>query len=158
MIGNLRSNLTAVILVLVAASSFAADKIFDPTRDSAKDLAAAETQAAAQHKHILLDVGGNWCPWCLLLDRTLHQDAKLKSALEDNYVVVHVNWSIDSQNKDFLANYPKVSGYPYFFILSADGKFLHAQPTDPLEFDHRLNSGYNQPAVLEFLTKWAPKK
>jgi len=106
----------------------------------------------------LLDVGGNWCPWCKLLDRTLHQDAKLNDALESNFVVVHVNWSIDSQNKVFLANYPKVSGYPFFFVLSANGKLFQAQPTDPLETDHKIDNGYNQSAILEFLTKWAPAK
>src|SRR5260370_802820 len=132
---DLRASLIATLLLFAAASSFAAEKIFDPTRDSAKDLAAAEVAANAQHKNILLDVGGNWCPWCILLDRTLHKDAKLNDALESNFVVVHVNWSIDSQNKAFLANYPKVSGYPFFFVLSSNGKLVHAQPTDPLETD-----------------------
>lgn len=72
--------------------------------------------------------------------------------------MVHVNWSIDSQNKAFLANYPKVSGYPFFFVLSANGKLLDAQPTDPLETDHKIQGGYNHSAILEFLTKWAPSR
>jgi len=42
---NLRAGLTAIVLLMAAASSFAAENIFDPTRDSAKDLAAAEAQA-----------------------------------------------------------------------------------------------------------------
>jgi thiol:disulfide interchange protein len=158
MIGNLRNSLIASVLAFAAVSSFAADKIFDPTRDSAKDLAAAETQAAAEHKHILLDVGGNWCSWCHLLDRTLHENPALTSALESNYVVVHVNWDPDHENQPFLSHYPKTEGYPYLLVLAADGKLLHAQPTDALETDHHLNAGYNQPAVLEFLNRWAPKR
>jgi thiol:disulfide interchange protein len=148
----------AFVLLSAAASSFAAENIFDPTRDSAKDLAAAEIQAKAEHKHILLDVGGNWCSWCHLLDRTLHENPALTSALEKNYVVVHVNWDPDHENQAFLSHYPKTEGYPYLLVLAADGKLLHAQLSDALEADHHLNAGYNQSAILEFLTKWAPAK
>ena len=155
---NLRTGLTAILLLIAAASSFAAENIFDPTRDSAKDLAAAEVQAKAEHKHILLDVGGNWCSWCHLLDRTLHENPALTSALEKNYVVVHVNWDPDHENQAFLSHYPKTEGYPYLLILAADGKLLHAQSTDALEADHHLNAGHNQSVILEFLTKWAPAK
>lgn len=154
----LRAILVAGLLFCASLSSFAAEKIFDPTRDSAKDLAAAEVQAAAQHKNILLDVGGNWCPWCILLDRTLHQDPQLNEALESNFVVVHVNWSEDNQNQAFLSHYPQVDGYPFFFVLSPKGKLLHAQPTDPLETDHKIGNGYNKQAILEFFTRWAPGK
>jgi thiol:disulfide interchange protein len=150
--------LAGALLLATAASCFAAEKIFDPAADSAKDLAAAETQARQQHKRILLDVGGNWCSWCHLLEHTLHENAALKSALETNYIVVHVNWSQDRPNEAFLSRYPKVDGYPYLFVLAPDGKLIHAQPTDALEQDHKLNSGYNQTAVLDFLTKWAPEK
>jgi thioredoxin-related protein len=154
----LRASFVATLLLYASIGSFAAEKVFDPNRDSAKDLAAAETQAAAQHKNILLDVGGNWCPWCILLDRTLHQDAQLTEALESNFVVVHVNWSEENQNQAFLSHYPPVDGYPFFFVLSPKGKLLRAQPTDPLEADHKIDSGYNKQAILEFLTRWAPGK
>ena len=151
-----RTFLAATLLLASAVSAFAAEKIFDPTADSAKDLAGAEVQAKQEHKRILLDVGGNWCSWCHLLEHTLHENAGLKAALESNFVVVHVNWSQDNPNEAFLSHYPKVNGYPFLFVLSADGKLLYAQPTDALEADHKLASGYNQAAVMEFLTKWAP--
>jgi len=153
-----RTGLLGALLLSTAGWSFAAENIFDPTRDSAQDLAAAESQAQAGHKHILLDVGGNWCSWCHLLDRTLHENPALTSALEKNYIVVHVNWDPDHENQAFLSHYPKTEGYPYLLVLAADGKLLHAQPTDALEADHHLNAGYNQSAILEFLTKWAPAK
>ena len=157
MILNFRASLVATALLIAAAGSFAVENIFDPSRDSAKDLAAAKSQAQVQHKNILLDVGGNWCSWCHLLDRTLHENPGLTSALEKNFVVVHVNWDPDHENQAFLSHYPKTEGYPYLLVLAADGKLLHAQPTDVLEADHKLNSGYNQAAVLEFLTRWAPR-
>lgn len=146
----------AAALLFASSAAFAAENIFDPTRDPAKDLAAAETQAKAEHKNILLDVGGNWCPWCHLLDKTLHENADLKSALETRFVVVHVNWSRENENAAFLSKFPKVDGYPFLFVLSPEGKLLHAQPTDPLETDHKLGGGYNLEAVREFLKKWSP--
>lgn len=40
---------------------------FDPARDPAKDVAAAAT--TAQGKRVIVDVGGQWCAWCHILDR-----------------------------------------------------------------------------------------
>jgi len=150
------STILACTFVFGIGSARAAENIFDPTRDPAKDLAAAEAQAKAEHKNILLDVGGNWCPWCHLLDKTLHENADLKSALESHFVVVHVNWSRENENTAFLSKFPKVDGYPFLFVLSPDGKLLHAQPTDPLETDHKLGSGYNLEAIRAFLKQWSP--
>ena len=79
---HLRFFLAVAAILLTSQAIFAAENIFDPTRDPAKDLAAAEAQAKAEHKNILLDVGGNWCSWCHLLDRTLHGNADLNSTLE----------------------------------------------------------------------------
>ena len=42
---------------------------FDPSRDAMKDFEAAKAEAKKSGKRILLDVGGNWCSWCRLLDR-----------------------------------------------------------------------------------------
>ena len=97
------------LILLFGRGAFATEKVFDPSRDPGKDLLAAEALAKAHHKNILLDVGGNWCPWCILLDRTLHEDPKLAAAMERTFVVVHVNWSLDNQNHDFLSRYPKAS-------------------------------------------------
>ena len=67
-------------------------------------------QARAEHKNILMDVGGNWCPWCILVDRTLHEDAELKALLEKNYVLLHVDFSQGHENTEFLKHYPKATG------------------------------------------------
>ena len=153
---HLRFLVAATAILLASQALFAAENIFDPTRDPAKDLTAAEAQAKAEHKNILLDVGGNWCSWCHLLDRTLHENADLKSALESHFVVLHVNWSRENENEAFLSHYPKADGFPYLLVLSPEGKLLHAQPTSPLEADHKLGSGYNLEAMRAFLKAWAP--
>ncbi len=88
-------------LAMASVGALAAEKPFDPTRDAAKDFRAAMAQAKSEHKNILMDVGGNWCPWCLVLDRTLAEDAGLHALLEKNYVVLHVNFSKENQNAGF---------------------------------------------------------
>jgi thiol:disulfide interchange protein len=145
--------LAAVIGMLsVAMAASAADKLFDPTRDSAKDLHAAVEQAQREQKNILMDVGGNWCPWCILVDRTLAEDPELHTLLEKNYIVLRVNFSQENENVAFLSNYPKATGYPAWYVLSPSGKLLKAEDTSELEQTHQLGAGYNKDALKSFLT------
>lgn len=144
----------AVMAMTITAG--AAEKLFDPGRDPEKDLKKAERQAQAEHKNILMDVGGNWCPWCILLDRTLNQDADLHEILKRNYVVLRVNWSQENQNAAFLGRYPKPKGFPAWYVLSPDGQLLKAEDTSELEQTHELNAGYNRETVKAFLSANAP--
>jgi thioredoxin-related protein len=145
------SSQPALRLLCGIGTALAAENVFDPTRDPNIDILAAEVQAKAEHKNILLDVGDNWCH---LLDRTLHGDADLNSALEAHFVVVHVNWSRENENEDFLSHYPKADGFPCLLVLPQEGNLLHAQPTSPLETDHNLGGGYNLQAIRAFLKQW----
>lgn len=126
------------------------EKIFDPTRDTAKDIAAAIKLAGKQNKHILLDVGGNWCPWCHKLDHLFKTDKEVATLLKQ-YIVVQVDFSKGHENKEVLANYPKVAGYPHLFVLDKAGKLIQSQDTGKLE-----SGDHHDPAkVIEFLTKFA---
>ena len=147
----------ASLLLLVPIAAHAADHIFDPARDASADLVAAEHQAAAEHKVILLDVGGNWCGWCVLFDRVSHSDQKLRDVLEKKYVVVHINMSRENENRAFLANYPKVAGYPHFFVLAADGKLIVSQDTSIFERTHKEADGYDPDTLTDFFKRTAKK-
>jgi thioredoxin-related protein len=127
---------------------------FDPKRDPAKDLSAAIGKAKKENKRIILDVGGEWCGWCKLLDKYFVEKQDIGRYLHDNYVVVKVNFSPENENKAFLGAYPKIEGYPHFFVLEKDGKFLHSQNTGELE----EGQGYSDEKMMAFLKKWAPKK
>jgi thiol:disulfide interchange protein len=148
--------LAAVLACSTAAAQVPSDKPFDPARDPAQDLKAAEQIAQREHKHILLDAGGNWCGWCKVLDRSVHADAATTALLEKNFVVLHVNWSPENHNDAFFSHYPPVNGYPFFFILDAKGKLLKAQSTDAFETDHKLANGYDLARLRNFLQQWSP--
>jgi thiol-disulfide isomerase/thioredoxin len=126
---------------------------YDPTRDPAKDLLMAEKQAKQANKRILVEVGGNWCGWCKLLDKFYVDHADLLKLRGSNYVLMKVNMSGLNENYPFLSQYPKISGYPWLFVLDADGKLLVSKNTNDLE-NHL--SGYDDRAIRDFLLAWKP--
>jgi thiol:disulfide interchange protein len=80
-----------VVLAMGAGNARSAGRDIYPDPSQAKaDLAAALKTAAAAHKRILLDFGGNWCPDCVVLDSYFHDPAN-RPILEANFVLVHVN-------------------------------------------------------------------
>ena len=125
---------------------------FDPSRDSAQDLATAKAEAHQSGRRILLDVGGNWCPWCRKLHGFWDAQPDVKALRDKGFVFVLVNYSKDNKNEAFLAQFPKVKGYPHFFVLDADGKLLQSQDTGELE----EGPGYSAEKIGAFLKAWKP--
>lgn len=126
---------------------------FDEAADPAADLEAAKAVARASGRRILVKVGGNWCVWCRLMTKFFRDDAEVARTLEQGFVLLKVNVSKANKNEAFLAGYPKVEGYPYLFVLDADGTRLHAQETGALE----SGQGYDREKFLGFLRSWAPR-
>lgn len=111
----------AAIAAAAATASAAERPLYDPAADPAFDLARARTVAIRTHRNLLLEIGGNWCVWCLVLNRALHTDSNLKRLLDAGYVPVRVNVSPDNPNMSFMARFPAATGYPFLIVLSPDG-------------------------------------
>jgi thioredoxin-related protein len=141
------------VLLTAAAPSRLPPAGYDPSRDPAADLKAAIPQAQKEHKRILLEVGGEWCVYCRLLNKTIHENQQLLSRLESNFIVLKVNFSDEVKNEAFLSRYPKIPSYPHLFVLDADGKLLLSQTPD----DFLKNDKYVADLVLAFVEKWGPK-
>ena len=137
---------------IVAAPIFYSVSAYDPARDPQKDLEATTQRALAEGKRILLEVGGEWCSWCKALDRYVHENEAVASALERGFLIMKVNFSEENRNADFLSPYPTIPGYPHLFVLDGKGNFLHSQGTGELE----QGRSYNQEAFLAFLERWSP--
>jgi thiol:disulfide interchange protein len=123
---------------------------YDARRDPSADLISAERAAGAQHKRILLEVGGNWCSWCMLLDRFIAGDAQVRTELARTFVILKVNFSEENQNRAFLSHYRESPGYPDFIILDAQGGLLGAQDTGALE----RGPSYNRDKLIAFARRW----
>ncbi len=126
---------------------------YDPKADPQTDLQASLKKAQAEDKHILLKVGGNWCIWCRIMTKFLHETAPIQSLLEKHYVLQRVNVSKDNKNEAFLAKFPKIKGYPHLLVLDAQGKLLHSQDTSLLE----SGQGYDTQKFEKFLVNWSPR-
>ncbi|HEV2619728.1 MAG TPA: thioredoxin family protein [Acidobacteriaceae bacterium] len=125
--------------------------IYSETADPRADIAAALVKARHEHKRVILDFGGDWCPDCQVLDIYFHQ-APNAELLEQNFVVVHVWIGSMDKNIDLAAKYgvPINRGVPALAVLAADGKVLYSQATGEFEDMRHMDSA----SVTEFLKKW----
>ncbi len=141
-------------LVLAVGSARSANRDIYPAPLQAKsDLAAALKTAAATHKRVLLDFGGNWCGDCQVLDIYFH-DSVNRPILDANYVLVHVNIGRMDANFDIANKYqiPIEKGVPALAVLSSKGKLLYSQRGGEFEAMHRMQSS----SVTGFLMQWKP--
>ena len=145
----------ATLLALGVGSALAANKQIYPDPSQAKlDLAAALKTAAAQHKRILLDFGGDWCGDCQVLDLYFH-DATNRPILDANFVLVHVNIGHMDANMEIAEKYgiPLHKGVPALAVLDEKGALLYSQKTGEFEDMRHMESA----AVTKFLLQWKRK-
>ncbi len=128
-------------------------KKYDPARDPAADLASTLQLAKAENKHVILQVGGEWCSFCHLLERYFHSTPSVAGLLEEDYLLMKVNWSKENENDEFFADLPEFHAFPHLFILDSDGSVLHSQDTGELQ----SGKSYNEKKLLAVLSEWAPK-
>ncbi|MEI6061618.1 MAG: thioredoxin family protein [Bacteroidota bacterium] len=140
-------------LLSLCLSAQQAVKIYKPEADARAEVAAAVAKAAAEGKHVFLQIGGNWCPWCLRFHQMLAEDQKLDSVLQANYEVVTVNYSKEKDNHELLATfgYPQRFGFPVFVILDENGKVIHTQDSWYLEQD----KAYSREKVEHLFLMWS---
>jgi thiol:disulfide interchange protein len=146
----------ALLMPLRATAASEAESLpvkFDPRRDAIKDLESALQTARATHRRVLVEVGGEWCAWCHIMDRFFGANPELKTIRDTNFVWLKVNYSRENPNDALLARWPKVAGYPHLFVLDADGRVLQSQDTGLLE----AGKDYGRAAFRSFLVEWSPK-
>jgi thiol:disulfide interchange protein len=146
--------LAVAALTLTAMRAVAGDlpAKFDPTRDAAADVAYAQALAKSQGKRVIVDVGGEWCVWCHIMDRFIAANPDVRALIDTHYVWLKVNFSKENENAALLGRWPKVEGYPHLFVLDAGGNVLHSQDTGKLE----AGKSYDKRKFLDMLRKWAP--
>ena len=115
------------------------------------DVTHALQQAREQHKRVLLDFGGDWCPDCQVLDIDLHNATNL-DLLERNFVLVHVNVGRQDANLDIARRYglDVQKGVPALAVIDGRGKVLYSKPVS----DFRDARSMDSQAVTDFLQHW----
>lgn len=155
--------LMTVIFSINAAAQSNLKKIYDETINPMEQIDKAVSQAKSQGKHVVCQVGGNWCRWCLMFADYITKDSEISKFIDDNFVYIHVNYNPREradeakaqQNARLLKrlNNPGRFGYPVFVVLDSNGKVIHMQDSSFLEQDN----SYNKEKVMRFFRNWTPK-
>lgn len=130
--------------------------IYNPTDDAQKKIDSCIVEAKKEKKFILLQIGGNWCIWCIRFHKLTQDNYDIRNSLMNNFIVYHLNYSKENKNEAILAKlgFPQRFGFPVFVILNENGVRIHTQQSDFLEDN---NSGYDLKKVEKFLFNWSPK-
>jgi thioredoxin-related protein len=127
-------------------------KVYNPQANAREDISKAVQKAKAEGKQVFVQVGGNWCPWCLRFHAFINDTLEVKKAMDDNYVFVLLNYSKENKNIELLNKYknPGRMGYPVFLILDSKGQLIHTQDSGLLE----EGKSYSKGKVMTFLNNW----
>jgi len=123
---------------------------YDPTRDAIADGVAALALAKHTNRRVLIEVGGDWCSWCHILDRFLKNNHNVREALHRHFVLLKVNYSDENYNEAFLRVFPKPLGFPHMYITDEKGGILYSKDTAEL----LENGQYSGKLFISFLNKW----
>lgn len=126
--------------------------IYNPKENAAAAIQKAVLKAANEKKHVLVQVGGNWCSWCARFYKLTKEDSQIDSLLKSSFIVYHLNYSKENKNLPTLAKYsfPQRFGFPVFLILDGKGKLIHTQNSAYLE----EGKGYSKEKIMDFLNSW----
>ncbi len=129
--------------------------LYKPMENASEQISMAVKEAKKSGKHVLIQIGGNWCVWCARFNDFVTNDTSLDSIVNSNYVVYHLNYSKENYNADILKKYsfPQRFGFPVFLILNEKGDLIHTQTSWYLE----SGKGYDKEKVTAFFTDWGMK-
>lgn len=152
--------------VLISTAAFSQEKtggvhIYNPDANAMADLKTATEKASKANKHVLVQVGGNWCSWCIAFHNLVDSTSALKQTINENYEYVLVNWDKDHHNDEAMKflGFPNRFGYPVFVVLDGKGKVLHIENSAYLETDEvgangKKKVGHDVKKITSFLKGW----
>ncbi|MBE7217629.1 MAG: thioredoxin family protein [Caulobacteraceae bacterium] len=117
-------------------------------------VARAKAQAKREHKLLLVDMGGNWCPDCRILAGTMDLPA-IKRFVDAHYVEVFVDIGHMDRNQQVHARYgvPTLKGLGVPALLVVDprtDKLLDAGHVSALEDARHMSPQ----ALADWLAQW----
>ncbi len=83
--------LTLLFGVSMVYSQQQQPKPYNENQDARADIRKAVEQAKKENKNVLMQFGGNWCPWCMRFHALVTTYPRLDSLMKANYVYVLIN-------------------------------------------------------------------
>ena len=128
-------------------------QVYDAQRDPNADGREALRLAEDTQRKVLVEVGGDWCSWCHVLDRFIKAHPDVETRLHETFVVLKVNISDANDNTEFMSAFPPAKGYPHMYITDSSGTILHSQDTA----DFRQDKKYSEQRFMIFFDRWQNK-
>jgi thiol-disulfide isomerase/thioredoxin len=119
----------------------------------AKTVDAAFARARKNGKRVLIELGGNWCPDCLVL-ANLMRLAEMKNFLAAHFEVVAVDVGRLDRNLDIPARFglsDRLSGVPTVIVVEANGSVVNTGKTTALTDARHMTPQ----AIADLLAGWA---
>lgn len=126
---------------------------YDVGANAAAVVDAAFARAKKNGKRVLIDVGGNWCPDCVVL-ANLMQLPELKGFLAAHFEIVSVDVGRFDKNLDIPARFGitgRLEGVPSVIIAEPDGKFVNQGHISALSDARHMTPQ----AIADWLAQWA---
>lgn len=100
---------------------------YDEAANANAVVAAAFARAKKSHKRVLLDLGGNWCPDCIILANVMRLPA-MKTFMDQHYEFASVDVGRFDKNLQIPARFgytQRLKGVPTVLVATPDGKLVN---------------------------------
>jgi thiol-disulfide isomerase/thioredoxin len=129
------------------------DRPFDENADADVTVAKAFVRARAEHKRVLIDLGGNWCADCRILAGIMALP-EVQRFLNSHYVVVVVDVGRFNRNLQIPARFgitERLEGVPSVLIATPDGTLVDRGHIAALDDARSMTPQ----AIADWLAQWA---
>jgi len=127
-------------------------RVYDASGNGKRVVETAVQRAAAEGKRVLVVLGGDWCSWCLLLDDVFSNHEKIRTLLEEDYIVA----KLDARaHRDLVVSWgdPAKDGVPVLVFLDHSGRVAAVRETASLgTFGGRVLD-FDERGLLEMLAR-----
>lgn len=150
----MRILITSLLVLFSTVLNAQSDKvlIYNPEANAQKELNEVVSKAKANNKHVMIQIGGNWCPWCIKLHNFIEENHDIDSIIKADYIFFRINYSPENKNSEVLQmlNFLQRFGFPVIVILDENGNRIHTQDTGYIE----ENNSYSHEKLERLLLKW----
>lgn len=129
------------------------DRPYDETANADASVASAFARARAEHKRVLVDLGGNWCADCRILSGIMDLP-EMRRFLNAHYVVVFVDVGRFDKNLQVPARFGvkgRLQGVPSVLIADPNGSLVNGEHIFALD-DARSMAPQD---IADWLAQWA---
>ena len=143
----------AVAIAKLDALPIVISKPYDSSADADVTVDAAIARAKQTGKRVLIELGGNWCPDCIILTNIMRLP-EVAPFISSHYEVVLVDVGRLNKNRQIPARYgitQRLEGVPAVLIVDANGKLLNAGNIVALDEAHNMEPQ----AIVNWLASWA---